>query len=233
MDDRGVGRPCTPPPPTYELSQEHFDSKISLALAASAAVDDDGFEIWDEAAFEAAANVASSGEGGSSSIGNEGSYSRSSQGFSSRKVQQHAVGRTVPPVHDVKELLRAEGAEHPDITSERAWTATENSHRPLPAPGASSLEHAPTYRRVDTRRRPPVRELTPPPEFTPIGASLDGPPYEGSVVTMSYVPSDSRPASPLYSPPSSVRTLRTFASSNHIPSCVCAITYGTPPSHHP
>nr|VWO95498.1 Mitogen-activated protein kinase kinase [Ganoderma boninense] len=54
--------PPSPPPPSYEISQFEFDRKTSHILEQSAhdppqrRVDDDGFEIWDEAVFEAALN---------------------------------------------------------------------------------------------------------------------------------------------------------------------------------
>ncbi|GJE84841.1 hypothetical protein PsYK624_009170 [Phanerochaete sordida] len=44
------------------------------------------------------------------------------------------------------------------------------------------------------------RTDTPPPAFTPVGQSLDGPPYEGPGVVMTYTQADSRSASPLHSP---------------------------------
>ncbi|KAI0719542.1 hypothetical protein C8T65DRAFT_43195 [Cerioporus squamosus] len=52
--------PPSPPPPSYEFSQTEFDQKTSRILEQSAAeppqprVDEDGFEIWDDAVFEAA-----------------------------------------------------------------------------------------------------------------------------------------------------------------------------------
>ncbi|PIL37163.1 hypothetical protein GSI_00855 [Ganoderma sinense ZZ0214-1] len=54
--------PPSPPPPSYEISQFEFDRKTSHILEQSThdppqrRVDDDGFEIWDEAVFEAALN---------------------------------------------------------------------------------------------------------------------------------------------------------------------------------
>ena len=54
--------PPSPPPPSYEISQFEFDRKTSHILEQSAhdppqrRVDDEGFEIWDEAVFEAALN---------------------------------------------------------------------------------------------------------------------------------------------------------------------------------
>ncbi|KAM5540526.1 hypothetical protein V8D89_005984 [Ganoderma adspersum] len=54
--------PPSPPPPSYEISQFEFDRKTSHILEQSTRdppqrrVDDEGFEIWDEAVFEAALN---------------------------------------------------------------------------------------------------------------------------------------------------------------------------------
>ncbi len=54
--------PPSPPPPSYDISQHEFDQKTSHILEQSTRdppqrrADDDGFEIWDEAIFEAALN---------------------------------------------------------------------------------------------------------------------------------------------------------------------------------
>lgn len=59
-DPAAYDAPPSPPPPSYEISQGEFDQKTSRILEQSAAepprprVDDDGFEIWDDAVFEAA-----------------------------------------------------------------------------------------------------------------------------------------------------------------------------------
>ncbi|KAI0340927.1 hypothetical protein BDW22DRAFT_369635 [Trametopsis cervina] len=76
-----------------------------------------------------------------------------------------------------------------------------------PSPPRSSLSHSIS---VISRSGNGEREPTPPPMFEPIGPSLDGPPYEGfdgqnpatQGLVMTYVPGDSRPASPLHSPTS-------------------------------
>jgi hypothetical protein len=44
----------TPPPPSY-LSLEEFDQKTSQAMRNAPKLDEDGWEVYDQAAFEAAA----------------------------------------------------------------------------------------------------------------------------------------------------------------------------------
>ena len=66
--------PDSPPPPAYEFCQEEFDRKVSYAIEESqnqsASADDEEWEVWDEAAFTAAASrlgLTDRGEGSSSS----------------------------------------------------------------------------------------------------------------------------------------------------------------------
>ena len=43
------------PPPAYQLPQEEFDQKTSQVLQNALEVDEDGWEVYDPAAFEAGA----------------------------------------------------------------------------------------------------------------------------------------------------------------------------------
>ncbi|KAJ3005550.1 hypothetical protein NUW54_g4290 [Trametes sanguinea] len=59
MGDSVIETSDSPPPPSYKISQHEFDNKTKRILEQSAAepprprVDEDGFEIWDDAVFEA------------------------------------------------------------------------------------------------------------------------------------------------------------------------------------
>ncbi|KAI0638199.1 hypothetical protein C8Q77DRAFT_1153867 [Trametes polyzona] len=66
MENAAYDPSGSPPPPSYELSQTEFDQKTRQVVEESAReppeprVDEDGFEVWDDAVFEAAlAGVAS------------------------------------------------------------------------------------------------------------------------------------------------------------------------------
>ncbi|RPD67151.1 hypothetical protein L226DRAFT_608391 [Lentinus tigrinus ALCF2SS1-7] len=62
-DPAAYDAPPSPPPPSYEISQHEFDQKTSHVLEHSAAepprprIDEDGFEIWDDAVYEARAGM--------------------------------------------------------------------------------------------------------------------------------------------------------------------------------
>ena len=45
----------TAPPPSYQLSMEEFDLKTTQAIQNTPQVDEDGWEVYDPAAIEAAA----------------------------------------------------------------------------------------------------------------------------------------------------------------------------------
>ncbi|THH15507.1 hypothetical protein EW146_g4979 [Bondarzewia mesenterica] len=182
-----------PPPPPYRLSQDEFDQKISQAIESSLSapapmriVDEDGWPIYDETAFEAVAS----------------SYRRSSGGSSS--AQQHMGQDTwgKQGLDDVK-------APVPTANTQplRIRRRNNSSQKALQDPVART-------RLVDSARsgspRPHHSSLisgdpraSPPPPFTPTGPSLDGPPFD-DVVRLSWDGLDSRAASPLASPQPSV-----------------------------
>ncbi|EKM59519.1 uncharacterized protein PHACADRAFT_205736 [Phanerochaete carnosa HHB-10118-sp] len=84
--------------------------------------------------------------------------------------------------------------ERPSWFEEAQLDPGPPQNAPAPQPTASF--------RAEVHRSDSIisRSDTPPPVFTAIGPSLDGPPYEGPSVILTYVPGDSRPASPLHSP---------------------------------
>ena len=216
------------PPPTYEFSQQEFDQKISHALEQSRAVvdEEDEWEVWDEAAFAAAAAQLTVSESAVESASSSrspppgpapNSPSSSTYNGDAQSNYSNEEGTTVQPLRIVKK------SREPSVSQKERpnWYADAGLERPLPVPPRSprnvpasqqSVNHA--HRLSDVPPTPILeeREPTPPPIFEPIGPSLDGPPYEGydepppqperTGLVMAYVPGDSRPASPLHSPTS-------------------------------
>lgn len=181
------------PPPAYELTQDELDDKVSRVLEASAAADDDGFEIWEEAAFDAAA--ASSSATGASGNAHATSVSARPTSESRRtsylweKVPTQEAARIIPSAH-VK-------VRRTPVRYNTSELSAQPSCAPPPTPPESSAH---TFSLEETSRQSLQREITPPPEFTAVGPpSFDGPSYEGLVV--SYSAGDSRHTSPLSSPP--------------------------------
>jgi hypothetical protein len=211
------------PPPAYEFSQHEFDQKISHALEQSrVAVDEDGeWEVWDETAFAAAASrlaISNHTEGPSSS--------RSPPPLpqppppppaSSSTDNEQRTGSSIQPLRVVKKSrqpsLRKE-KERPNWYAEAGLndSSTSASVGPAqPAPVRQTAVNPTTSNYASPQPVFPEREMTPPPMFEPVGPSLDGPPYDGygdstapqrPGLVMAYVPGESRPASPLYSPTS-------------------------------
>ncbi|TBU32757.1 hypothetical protein BD311DRAFT_749684 [Dichomitus squalens] len=232
--------PPSPPPPSYEISQHEFDQKTSHVLEQSARdppprrVDEEGFEVWDEAIFEAALNGMSTLSVGEASRPSHRRASSSSAAPTSTPGSGHGLGYSLE-----KERIRSPPQEPPagsgygygaslgsgsgsrpyadSASSSSVPSSTRQNVRPLrvqkrirpqkerPAwyaeaglgggsPPPSPLEPQ-TQAGSSFSRPPPVqlqrgrtvmtsadREGTPPPEFTPVGPSLDGPPYEDAIV---------------------------------------------------
>jgi hypothetical protein len=221
--------PDSPPPPAYEFCQQEFDQKVSHALEASQrqANEDDEWEVWDEAAFEvAAARLVLSdppvvGESSSSSSRSTGDASGSGLA-----VPASASAQPVPIRGNGNGKAKSDGSEYDDDAYEatqgvqplriakKGTTSVQpelGREKERPSWFAEAQLGGPTQDAAtpDTNQGAPLRRSdtmfserlpTPPPEFTPVGPSLDGPPYDGPVTVLTYVPGDSRPASPLHSP---------------------------------
>ncbi|CDO75600.1 hypothetical protein BN946_scf184858.g40 [Trametes cinnabarina] len=96
-----------------------------------------------------------------------------------------------------------------DTTEDGKDTANSHPLRPQPSSTSSTVPEARRLHRAPRRQLTVFndvgdaaegqREVTPPPEFTPVGPSLDGPPYE--VVIMSYDGPELEPADPVPEPP--------------------------------
>ncbi|OCH94092.1 hypothetical protein OBBRIDRAFT_196536 [Obba rivulosa] len=196
--------PDSPPPPAYEISQHEFDQKTSHLLETSASepqppeVDLEGFEVWDDATFEAAvrASELSLVDG---PLSRQAAYPL--EKVAPQPLDDGASSSAIRPLRITKKSTAAPPQkEHPSWYTEAQLDRSSSGSSREPEPPA----HAPNTPRYPQPDLPEVsdpcsRESTPPPEFTPVGPSLDGPPYEGIVLT--YRPGDdSAPPSPLQSP---------------------------------
>ncbi|KAL7282421.1 hypothetical protein ACG7TL_003892 [Trametes sanguinea] len=240
MGDLVIETSDSPPPPSYEISQHEFDHKTKRVLEQSAAepprprVDDDGFEIWDDAVFEAYAlqddirslsikdsNLA----GGSARTELSGlqdpSITEVIGGFKKAEVDagtplgtdSNAAGLISSQTQALNATRRRRSEKQRlslHRTDSRRSNATTSSSSDPQASGSSSSNVPETRRPRAPRRQLTVfndvgdvageeREVTPPPEFTPVGPSLDGPPYE--VVFMTYEGPELESADPDSDPP--------------------------------
>ncbi|TFK91805.1 hypothetical protein K466DRAFT_643672 [Polyporus arcularius HHB13444] len=255
--------PPSPPPPSYEFSQQEFDQKTSRVLEQSAAeppqprVDEDGFEVWDDALFEAALagvhnlTLSPKAQGKSSQAhghvhyaasGSGNSSVASSSGFPQEKAKQRQLparaeaggessgsGSSIassPPLLPSSQLVQSppqvvqslpQEAQSPPPgvqplrftkksrpRKERpAWYAEAglggNSSSPPPSPLTSEASSSSGGRQMPLRRQLTVfnhteREQTPPPEFSAIGPSLDGPAYEAPFMRYEGTPPPLPPA---------------------------------------
>ncbi|KIP05793.1 hypothetical protein PHLGIDRAFT_128645 [Phlebiopsis gigantea 11061_1 CR5-6] len=220
----------SPPPPAYEFSQQEFDQKVSHALEVSRAEPqrageaEEEWEVWDEAVFATAVarlavSETATSPGASSSRSPADAPASGAALVPSAQAQQppaqvgNGKGRVdrapgfgaspdhVQPLRIVKKSTQAPLAQ--SGKKERPSWLEEAQLGGPPAPPAhrAAVDRPAVYRNDSVRS---IQSSTPPPEFTPVGPSLDGPPYEGppqpSGIVLTYVPGDSRPNSPLHSP---------------------------------
>ncbi|PSR73389.1 hypothetical protein PHLCEN_2v10681 [Hermanssonia centrifuga] len=211
MSDPNLSEPDSPPPPAYEFCQEEFDQKVAHALEASqsepqrSADEEEEWEAWNESVFEAAVaqltlsdtqEASSSRSPTTASASASASHSRTFSGaegndYGAASSSSNNPENGVQPLRIVKKLSVKE-KERPSWYAEAQLAGDHPTSQ-----DASVITNHPrsSLRRADTYIE---RQQTPPPMFTDIGPSLDGPPYEGLVLT--YVPGDSNPPSPLQSP---------------------------------
>ncbi|ESK96030.1 hypothetical protein Moror_7375 [Moniliophthora roreri MCA 2997] len=157
------------PPPAY--SEQEFDQKISSALQESLTLSDDQeWEEWDEAKFEAAAAAYARAESKKPNVtyppDKKSPYStgQSSSAGPSRHVTNGLPDGVQPPSSASSSSSRAH--------SSPSYSAT---------PASSSSQHNITTPYEEEEHG----SSTPPPAFTGVGPSLDGPPYE-DVVRLEY-----------------------------------------------
>ncbi|TRM67522.1 hypothetical protein BD626DRAFT_479022 [Schizophyllum amplum] len=204
------------PPPAY--SEEELDHKISQAVQESLRLDAKGrphdngeeeWEEWDDALFEENCHTAQSpGAGSSSSAASPppmspraSTTSAASPPPSIASSSSSNVGR-MPSVRPLR-LHRASTSNNSEKPRPswyvEAGLAPEGSSSDLPPPPPPPRIPSPPQAPV----RPPAEnddaEHEPPPAFTPVGPSLDGPEYE-EVARPEYRTPDSQAPSPLTSP---------------------------------
>ncbi|KAG7449180.1 uncharacterized protein BT62DRAFT_668278 [Guyanagaster necrorhizus] len=170
------------PPPAY--SAREFDTKMSLARAASTItqppqqqVEEEEWEQWDDAVFDAAA---SSGQAISSS-----DHRRESRAGSSPTATRWALparpgeaGPSVPPLKIHKKNRSSTGSsskQRPSWYAEAGLDShqSSNSMRPVSPAAPGSLHAVPV--RIGSNGQD---YSIPPPPFTAVGPSLEGPPFE-------------------------------------------------------
>jgi hypothetical protein len=187
-----AGPTDTVPPPSYQMSLQEYDQKTSSAVQLSSSttvlVDEDGWPIYDAAAFEAVAGSSDRPPPASTSAGIIGTDTHRNERRGRQSFEK--VPTSPRSMKKVRSCLLVLLRFYSSNSSNSPYLQTRSSERrgrnPRPDDEYSS-EH---------------RAMTPPPPFTPTGPSLDGPPFD-HVVRMSYDESDSQAASPLepaYSP---------------------------------
>lgn len=170
-------------PPAYEISQQAFDDKTARAVLVSASsppprrYDDDGFEIWDEAIYRAHTDARkhhtpdrklerASHEQHIEPAQTPESVSSSSQpSIEATPPQTSRSARRLLSRRTQRSLLRMIEQADEDVVVP-----------PLPS-------RFPRDIRISCGGPPltptaPDRALSPPPVFTPVGPSLDGPDYD-------------------------------------------------------
>ncbi|KAF8897558.1 hypothetical protein BD779DRAFT_387412 [Infundibulicybe gibba] len=223
-----------PPPPAY--TEQEFDRKVSNAMQVSLNTpqppprDEDGWEVWDESAFQAALTAISRRSH------HEATHSWSTQPAGSSTAVPLPTGPQATPlpvkaprsptavrplqIHKKSASLAAANTpskQRPSWLNEAEHSSSPHPPQPRSGPSsaaASSGHHASPA--ASNHYAPPVHHIPPeedelhtipPPPFSAEGPSLDGPDYE-QVVTMTYhPPNTSRPPSPLTSPLSLPATL--------------------------
>ncbi|KAL0574533.1 putative protein kinase [Marasmius crinis-equi] len=171
------------PPPAY--TEQEYDNKVTITLQASLADSQDEWEEWDEAKFQAAA-AAHAGTGTSSSAPG-GSRASSDVKKPLPSYPQDKKGSVSGPSAGVGSSSSYGG---PVAESYSSTPATPNSSQNTNqanvagAPSSSQIHH-PLLSPSDISYGDEEDMSAPPPAFTGVGPSLDGPPYE-EVVRMSY-----------------------------------------------
>lgn len=188
-----------PPPPPYEASQQEFDTKISHALEVSLSLSDnqrqrqnhadEQWEEWDEAAFEAAFEVARRQR--------ESQTGESNAGSSNEKRDRSGSQGGVQPLRILKRSDSApKPKERPNWYEEANLGQASSSHSQRGSGSSSGGSSAP-HHQVPSDDEEEDHTLAPPP-FEPVGPNLDGPPFEE--VVLAYTSGASAPPSPLTSP---------------------------------
>lgn len=188
------------PPPAY--AEQEFDQKVSTALQVSLSVpqpplggeEEEEWEEWDDAAFNAAAQAVSS-------LGSHGVDLHSSRGLG---LASSSSSSTRPQESHLPERKGGDIQSH-NLSAIKPLCIHKKTPSPRPKPRPSWLSET----QVDAQSSasgsirheiPPDDDedhSIPPPPFTEVAPSPDGRP----IIVLSYQPpGDSRPPSPLNSP---------------------------------
>jgi len=183
-----------PPPPSYDLSQQQFDGKVSRVLEASISEASDNYpeevwEVWDDAVFEEAqAPERQAGGSSSSTVISTSQSQKHPSDLPSVKKRPVSVRRPKE-----KPSWLAEAGLSPDSSSS-ALT------QPPSTDGHSSAHYDILHSIIDDEDD--EDRSIPPPPWAAVGPSLDGPPFEEVVLSLpSHRGRASNPPSPLSSPP--------------------------------
>ncbi|KAF8463761.1 hypothetical protein JB92DRAFT_3065997 [Gautieria morchelliformis] len=198
--------PTEPPPPAYE-SEHDFDRKLSdvlersLTLQQPAALpDEDEWEEWDEARFEAAAALARANareQGGESDEHSPRPHTSEKQRLASDQTSGEASSSTSSaPVRRPSRRLPVSppAKERPSWYAEAQLDASAGS-------GSSQITQAvspPRVHNIPPEEEDPADEPLPP--FAAVGPSLEALPFEEVVRPLRILPAsniDSPPQSPL------------------------------------
>ncbi|EIM88424.1 uncharacterized protein STEHIDRAFT_146425 [Stereum hirsutum FP-91666 SS1] len=224
MSDGGES-PTNQPPPAYEVSQHEFDNKISRAVEESLStavsnvrvVDDDGWPVYDPSAFEAVAASYEREGAASSSTASEAERSSSRAGSHDDKKMPPLQLPMVKPLRIRNRApsagTQASEAERLESRSRSPAARYRHASSPLPPNHHSSS--------------PTLSDLEAPPPFTPVARHPNGVPFDG-LTRLQYIPGDSRPSSPFYSPEPR-HSLPPLSPPSPQPS---TLTYQSPPPPH-
>ena len=181
------------PPPSYELSQETFEQKTQQGIQASLEHQDNLWEEWDEAKFEANARELAQ-DSASSSTSAPVPPPPTAQQYPKEKAPRPPSPPPPPQEEPAVRPLRI--VKKNQAAAYKKAVEASSSNNPPSGPPSSTDGRASLSRDFSVLS---VGRRTPPPMFEPVGPNLDGPAYDE--VVMSYVPGDSRPSSPVSTTP--------------------------------
>lgn len=195
------------PPPAYDASQSESDQKTAHALEISLQTPDtvpqeeESWQEWDEAAYEAAAWVLRGGNSGEgSSLALRAPLIPVAPLRIQKKTGSKAPTRAVHPTKQRPSWFSEAGLDSSSTAS--SSSSVEYTSAVLPAryiTNGGSEPPSPQFTHHDIPEDDEEDRSIPPPAFTAVGPSLDGPPFE-EVFTLAYHGNGSAPPSPLMSP---------------------------------
>ncbi|KAJ8086674.1 hypothetical protein PM082_005497 [Marasmius tenuissimus] len=189
------------PPPAY--TEQEYDNKVSLARQASLVVNhsQDEWEEWDEAKFEAAAAANVGNTTSASSSSGPRQYNDVKKPVSSYPQEKQGTAPGAPS--GVSGPSTSQMGNHgPSSSLPTGQSPGSIAMHASAGEGSSSQSYQPATLPIgDIHYGDDEDTLGPPPAFTGVGPSLDGPPYE-EVVRLSYNPHDEGHSTPRLPSPS-------------------------------